>query len=96
LKLSVVLLKLGFRPVRVRLKNLSQTGTLWEDISQAIQRVDESDPEPAGAAVPDVMLKGKVLDEPLPFRGTSISSHILIFDGWDEISRSASKTYKSG
>jgi hypothetical protein len=84
------------RPVRVRLRNLEHQGkTIWEDISQAIQRVDDSDPEELNSPLPDLFEGGTVLDDPIRFGEQTISSHVLIFDGWDEISRSGSSSFKS-
>jgi len=94
-KLCSVLLKEGLQPVRVRLKNLEHTGrTIWEDMSQAIQRVDETDPDPPSDFVADVFLGGQILDGPVPFGNTRISPYVLIFDGWDEISRSGSRSFQ--
>lgn len=95
-KLCTVLLADGLRPVRVRLRNLEHQGkTIWEDISQAIQRVDDSDPEELNSPLPDLFEGGAVLDDPIAFGEQKISSHVLIFDGWDEISRSGSSRFKS-
>jgi len=96
--LCVTLKQLSLRPIRIRMRDLAlDNRTLMEDVAQALlqnsgdDRFDEvRGPRPA---VGDVDLS-RLLDESVPFGGALVSPYVIIFDGWDEISISASEGFR--
>jgi hypothetical protein len=100
LQLCVELRKLGLRPVRIRMRHLALDSriSLFDDMAQAIAQNSGDDffDELIGSPRPiarDFDLN-HLFDESTTFRNAQISPHVLIFDGWDEISASASGGFK--
>jgi hypothetical protein len=98
LQLCAELRKLGLRPLRIRMRDLSlePTMTLLEDMAQAIVQNsgDEQFDELMGPRPPstDVDLNN-MLEESVSLSDARVSPYVLIFDGWDEISVSASEGF---
>ena len=100
LRLCVELRRLGLRPIRIRMRHLLLDGrtSLFEDMGQAIaqnsgdQAFDKiaKNPQPVAADF-DV---SKLFDETVGFGDAEICPHVVIFDGWDEISVSASEGFR--
>jgi hypothetical protein len=100
LRLCVELRRLGLRPVRIRMRHLLLDGrtSLFEDMAQAIaqnsgdqafDRIAETAQPTAG----DIDV-GRLFDEMVAFGEAEICPHVVIFDGWDEISVSASEGFR--
>jgi hypothetical protein len=84
----------GFQPIRIRLKRLHLTGSLFDALNEAIELAD-------AAAVPDLpvsrpddlLLKGDIFKT--PWGGNSaLCRYVVILDGWDELDLSDSKSFK--
>jgi len=97
LHLANALAERGLVPVRVRLTHLRCKGDVLEDIAQAVLTSDPGDddaprlPEPRDLFLGRSLFKERVR---APGSGTEISRHVLILDGWDEISVSASEGFR--
>jgi hypothetical protein len=96
--LCVELRKLGLRPVRIRMRHLAlDSRSLLDDMAQAIAQNsgDDTFDQLVGSPRPtarDFDLND-LFDEAVPFGDAQICPHVLIFDGWDEISASASEGF---
>ncbi|MBV8751689.1 MAG: hypothetical protein JO328_02400 [Hyphomicrobiales bacterium] len=99
LQLCQALRDLALRPIRVRMRDLSLDPriSLMEDVAQALTRNcgDEEFDAQMGPCPPagDIDLSN-ILDEAVEFGGAPMSPYVLIFDGWDEISISASEGFR--
>jgi len=100
LRLCVELRHLGLRPIRIRMRHLLLDGrrSLFEDMGQAIaqnsgdQAFDKmTDGQRPATSDFDV---GGLFDESVPFGEAEICPYVVIFDGWDEISVSASEGFR--
>jgi hypothetical protein len=99
LNLCVELRKLGLRPVRIRMRDLAldRRTSLADDLAQAIVQNsgDEIFDSLHGARpVPADLKMAHIFDESISFGSAQICPHVLIFDGWDEISVSASEGFR--
>jgi hypothetical protein len=90
---------MALRPIRIRMRDLTldpQT-SLLEDVRGALLENSGDDTFDAahGArpAAGDIDLS-HLLDASVPFGSASIAPNVLIFDGWDEISISASEGFR--
>jgi hypothetical protein len=90
LRLCCALAERGLRPIRIELKNLAtrETKDPWQALPEAVE-VGERE-----RGSKDLFLDGRIFDERLPFGEAEICPYVLILDGWDEISSSASKGYQ--
>jgi uncharacterized protein YjbI with pentapeptide repeats len=88
----------SLRPIRVRMRNLSLDGvTLIEDLTRALTLDcgdDEFDKENGPCPSFTALDLSHILDETINFRGVTMSPYVFIFDGWDEISISASEGFR--
>jgi hypothetical protein len=96
LKLCSELIREGLHPLRVRLRDLSLSRPVTEALPRALFPSDkylssqtESTPRPD-----DLFLGGSIFNEVITYRSAKISPYVLILDGWDEISISATKGFK--
>jgi hypothetical protein len=96
LKLCSTLLQEGLLPIRVRLRDLQLDRHVSEALPKALFPVDKNfGPEGrAHRGSNDPFLNGKIFEEEAGFRGASICPYVLILDGWDEISISATEGFK--
>jgi hypothetical protein len=95
LKLCSVLEKEGLYPIRVRLRDLPLDRHLVEALPKALFPPDrELPPASRGSGCDDPFLGGKIFDETTNFRGSTICPYVLMLDGWDEISISATEGFK--
>jgi hypothetical protein len=96
LRLCVELRRLGLRPIRIRMRHLLLDGrtSLFEDMGQAIAQNsgDQAFDKVAKNLQPVAadFEVSKLFDETVGFGDAEICPHVVIFDGWDEISVSAS------
>ena len=100
LNLCIELRKLGLRPVRIRMRDLAldPRTPLLDDLAQAIVQNsgDETFDKLRGAVRPAAtdLKMSHIFDESVIFGSAQICPHVLIFDGWDEISVSASEGFR--
>ena len=99
LQLCQALRELALRPIRVRMRDLSLDPriSLMEDVAHALTLNcgDEEFDAAMGPCPPAADLDMlHILDEAVPFGGVTMSPYVLIFDGWDEISISASEGFR--
>ncbi len=99
LQLCQGLCDMGLRPIRVRMRDLSLDPhiSLMEDVARALtlncgDDNSETEPSPRPSAA-DLDLS-HILDEGVRVGDTTMSPYVLIFDGWDEISISASEGFR--
>ncbi|WP_346296876.1 pentapeptide repeat-containing protein [Rhodopseudomonas sp. P1] len=100
LNLCVELRQSGLRPIRIRMRDLSLDPRipLLDDLAQAIaqnsgdEAFDEARQWPRFIA--SKIELPTIFDESVPFGETEICPYVLIFDGWDEISVSASEGFR--
>jgi hypothetical protein len=99
LYLCKVLREAGLQPLRIRMRdlNLEPRLSLFDDIAVALVRNsgDDQFDSKAGprASAGDIDLS-VLLEEAVPFASATICPFIIILDGWDEISVSASEGYR--
>lgn len=100
LNLCVELRRSGLRPIRIRMRDLALDPriSLLDDLAQAIAQNsgDEAFYE-ARRWPPSTASKielSTIFDESVHFGATEICPYVLIFDGWDEISVSASEGFR--
>ena len=89
---------MALRPIRVRMRDLSLDPriSLMEDVAHALSLNFGDDQFDAKVGPPlaiDVDMS-HILDEAVSLSGISMSPYVLIFDGWDEISISASEGFR--
>ena len=89
----------ALRPLRVRMRDLSLDPriSLMDDVAAALRvSCGDDDFDKIAGARPNfsnVSIQS-ILDEVVPFGGARICPYVLIFDGWDEISISASEGFR--
>jgi uncharacterized protein YjbI with pentapeptide repeats len=99
LQLCQVLREMALFPIRVRMRDLSLDPriSLMEDVAHALtlncgdEDFDAEMGRSPPASDPDM---SHILDEAIWFEGITMSPYVLIFDGWDEISISASEDFR--
>jgi uncharacterized protein YjbI with pentapeptide repeats len=96
LKLCDELIENGFRPIRIRLRDLRLDIHISESLPEAVRLKDDEgfypfEPPPRPK---DLFLGGKIFREAKSFRGASICRYVLILDGWDEITLGVSEGFK--
>ena len=97
LRLSVELLRLGLRPLRIRLGSLplERTVPIQDALAAAVLANDEvNGGEPVATPPRDAFLHGEIFREPIEFGNASISPYVLILDGWDEINVSVEEGFR--
>lgn len=99
LRLCAELLREGLQPIRVRLRDLdlNPNRSLRETLPRALfptDRFNSADGQGGHARPDDLFLGGSIFKESTLFRGTRICPYVLILDGWDEISISATTGFK--
>lgn len=99
LELCQALREMALRPIRVRIRDLSLDPriSLMDDVAHALTLNcgDEEFDAIMGPAPPAADLDmSHILDEAVRFGGVTMSPYVLIFDGWDEISISASEGFR--
>ncbi len=97
LHLCSVLRERNLVPIRVRFRDLPLNDEFFEALGEAIAK---NSGEAGGADGPlyspgDVPLQPSILDSSVEFEGMRICPYVLIFDGWDEISVSATHGFKA-
>jgi uncharacterized protein YjbI with pentapeptide repeats len=98
LRLCYELVRQGLRPIRIELKDLDtrESTPVAEALPSAV-RLTDKDRDPDADALyfgKGLFLGKRIFDEHVLFRGTKICPYVLILDGWDEISISASRGYQ--
>jgi hypothetical protein len=96
LKLCSELIREGLHPIRVRLRDLNLSRPVTEALPRALfpaDRLSAAD-GPGGPRPDDLFLGGQIFKEQTAFRGATICPYVLILDGWDEISISATTGFK--
>lgn len=96
LKLCSELIREGLHPIRVRLRDINLSRPVVEALPRALFPTDRyglPDAQ-AGPRPDDLFLGGAIFKERTLFRGTPICPYVLILDGWDEISISATTGFK--
>jgi hypothetical protein len=99
LQLCQALREMALRPIRVRMRDLSLDPriSLLEDVAHALtlNSGDEEFDAALGPCPPATDLDmSHILDEAVRLPGVTMSPYVLIFDGWDEISISASEGFR--
>jgi uncharacterized protein YjbI with pentapeptide repeats len=98
LQLCQALREKSLRPIRVRMRDLSLDGKLLtEDLARALTLNcgdDEFDKENGPCPSFTTLDLSHILDEKISFRGATMSPYVFIFDGWDEVSISASEGFR--
>jgi hypothetical protein len=97
LHLCSVLRDQGLNPIRVRFRDLPLKDEFYEALGQAIVKNsgETGGTEGANFSAGEINFKPAVLDGSVEFQGTRICPYVLIFDGWDEISVSATYGFKA-
>jgi uncharacterized protein YjbI with pentapeptide repeats len=99
LQLCVALRKNGLRPLRIRMRDLSLDPriSLMEDVAVALSQNSGDDVFDATVgprlSATDVDL-AHIFNESVTFGDSTICPYVVIFDGWDEISVSASEGFR--
>lgn len=95
LRLSAELLRVGLRPIRIRLKDLRLDLHVRDAIPLAL-RLGESpeDQTPGQVSADDIFLSGGIFREHITYGATQVCPYVLIFDGWDEVSVSATEGFR--
>jgi uncharacterized protein YjbI with pentapeptide repeats len=95
LKLCSHLEREGLYPIRIRLRDLSLTDSLDDALPRALFPPDHELPEAfQGGAGEDPFRKGAIFREKTSYGEATICPYVLILDGWDEISISATEGFK--
>lgn len=99
LQLCQVLREMALRPIRVRMRDLSLDPriSLLEDVAHALtlnSGDEEFDAASGPCPVSADLDMSHILDEAVRLPGVTVSPYVLIFDGWDEISISASEGFR--
>jgi hypothetical protein len=95
LKLCAELEREGLYPIRIRLRDLSLDRHITESLPKALFPPDYDLPgKSRGRTHDDPFRNGAIFKETTNFGGAEICSYVLILDGWDEISISASEGFK--
>jgi hypothetical protein len=96
LKLCDELIENGFRPLRIRLRDLDLSGPVSESLPQALKFKDEEGyyPFTPPQRPDDLFLGNKIFKEKKLFRGTEVCHYVLILDGWDEITLGVTEGFK--
>lgn len=100
IRLSAKLVELGLCPIRIRLKDLRLDRHISETLPLAVNCKDDRYPSFEKILFPrDLFLDGNIFNESFDFEWGSktakICRYVLILDGWDEISLSASEGLKT-
>lgn len=95
LKLCAHLEREGLYPIRVRLRDLSLNDPLDEALPRALFPPDRELPTRfQGGAGEDPFRRGAIFREKTQYGTATICPYVLILDGWDEISISATEGFK--
>jgi uncharacterized protein YjbI with pentapeptide repeats len=96
LKLCDELIEEGFRPLRIRLRDLDLSGPVSESLPKALKFKDEEGYYRAvfPARPDDLFLGNKIFKDKKLFRGTEVCRYVLILDGWDEITLGVTEGFK--
>jgi Pentapeptide repeats (8 copies) len=96
LRLCVELMDRGFHPIRIRLRDVPLDMNLAEALPRAVLLHEAGLPltERGSQAQDDLFLGGNLFRESVAQGGFNICPWVLILDGWDEISLSASEGFR--
>ena len=100
LRLGAVLREKGFRPIRIRLRDVNVTKEFFTALGEAVALEDEIylRQNSRWPAVRNILLSGAVFQDEIPYTyGTEhmrICPYVLILDGWDELSVAVSEGFK--
>jgi Pentapeptide repeats (9 copies) len=96
LRLCAELIKEGLSPIRVRLRDLQLDKHLSERLPEAVLLSEQDGTKESGATQrpEDLFLKDTIFKQKVRFRNADICPYVLILDGWDEISISATEGFK--
>lgn len=95
LQLCVHLERQGLYPIRIRLRDLPLNEPLDDALPKALFPPDHELPEPfQGGPGDDPFRKESIFREEIDFGAAKICPYVLILDGWDEISISATEGFK--
>lgn len=92
LKLSTKLLDCGLRPVYIRLRDVRLDIHAAKALPLAVKLGEEGS---SPTKPDDLFLGGAIFNESTEFRSGRICPYVLILDGWDEISISASEGFRA-
>ncbi len=96
LRLASALLQEGLRPIRVRMRDLPFDRHAGDAIRRAVRLSDETEPDAQHLPAPqDLFVGGAIWNESLSFRRARICPYVLLLDGWDEISLSATEGFRA-
>ena len=96
LRLCTELVRCGFRPIRVRLRDVTFDRHPRDSLARAVKLVGE-DADQSSLRLPEpehMFHEGKIFKEQARFGETKICPYVLILDGWDEISVSADAGFR--
>jgi hypothetical protein len=86
----------GLYPIRVRLRDLSLDRHISEALPKALFPPDRDLASTSlGHTCDDPFLGGRIFNKEVTFHGATICQYVLILDGWDEISISATEGIKA-
>jgi uncharacterized protein YjbI with pentapeptide repeats len=96
LRLCAELIKEGLSPIRVRLRDLQLDKHLSERLPEAVLLSGQDGTKESGAPQrpDDLFLNDTIFKQKVKFRSADICPYVLILDGWDEISISATEGFK--
>ncbi|HEX7999482.1 MAG TPA: pentapeptide repeat-containing protein [Pyrinomonadaceae bacterium] len=96
LRLCAELIKEGLSPIRVRLRDLQLDKHLSERLPEAVllSELDGTKESGAPQRPDDLFLNDTIFKQKVKFRSADICPYVLILDGWDEISISATEGFK--
>ncbi len=94
--LSAELVRLGLRPLRVRMRDLHLDRELnvSEVLADALRLSEEERSSQPLPKPDDIFLGGAIFREPIQFGSARICPYVLILDGWDEISVSVADGFE--
>jgi hypothetical protein len=97
LRLCAELVRQGLRPIRVQLRDLEFDRSLLESLGRKIRIGDDLYVKSRGEYTRprDILDEGRVFDQVVRFGDAEISPYVLVLDGWDEVSISASEGFKA-
>lgn len=92
LKLGTKLLDCGLRPIYIRLRDVRLDIHAAKALPLAVKLGEEGNSYPRPD---DLFLGGAIFNESTEFRSGRICPYVLLLDGWDEISISASEGFRA-
>lgn len=95
LRLAAELTRRGLFPIRIRLRDVRLDVPVLDALKQAVTVYDPHTEEPPGLSRPDDPFAGdRIFSERVELGRARICPYVVILDGWDEISISATEGFR--